>query len=428
MVGLIRVLNYLTLTLLAAAVWSGLVVAATLQGWFVTAVAPEGDAAAFDQAAVAMLDEGNVGNVAYQLLSDGEVISEHYLSIGEPVDGDTLFQVASLSKWLTAWGVMVLVERGELDLDAPVNGYLNRWTLPAGSFDDTGVTARRLLSHTAGLTDGLGYAGFPPGTPIQPLTESLTLAADASPNADGRTMVGLEPGTTFAYSGGGYTLLQLLIEEVSGESFERFMQDNVFVPLGMLRTTFTPDLTTTDNMAVFYDMDGREAVHYRFTALAAASLYTSAADLSRFLQAHLPGQQGEPIGRGVLAPATLELMRAPQARQFGADIWGLGTMLFAPDAQGNYVIGHDGNNEPAINTTARINPATGDGIVILETGADLLASRIAGEWVFWLTGLPDLLMVTMASGDMLQLAAVGSFVVLVLGGLLFWFRRPGRRS
>ncbi len=426
MPGLVRLLKYLTLTALAAAGWVVLVFAATLQGWFRPAVAPEGDVAAFNSAAVSMLDSGNVGNVAYQLMRDGEVVSEHYLSVGNPVDGDTLFQVASLSKWVSAWGVMTLVDAGKLDLDTPVVEYLERWSLPPGTHDNSGVTVRRLLSHTAGLVDGLGYAGFPPGTPVQPLTESLSAASDASPGAGGRVVVGIEPGTTFAYSGGGYSLLQLLVEEVSGQSFNDYMRDAVFIPLGMQRSTYLPDLEAVENLATIYGPEGEPAVHYRFTSLAATSLYTSANDLSRLLEAHLPGQRGEAIGRGVLEPATLAVMLEPHASQFGADIWGLGAMLFAPDQQGNFVIGHDGNNEPAINTSARINPATGDGIVVLETGADLLATRVTGEWVFWLTGVPDVLMVTMASGQMIQNATVGALVIGLIGLVLWWIRRPRR--
>jgi CubicO group peptidase (beta-lactamase class C family) len=422
---LVSILKLLCISAIVAALWAGLVIAATLQGWFRPSLVTPGDDAAFAAAAIAMLEEENAGNVAYRLLRDGSVVGEHYLSIGDAVDQDTLFQVASLSKWLTAWGVMTLVEAGRLDLDAPVDDYLERWSLPESGFDNGKVTARRLLSHTAGLVDGLGYAGFPPGAEVQDLVQSLTQAADASPGALGSTRVGIEPGTAWEYSGGGFTLLQLLIEEISGRSFEDYMHSAVFQPLGMSRTTFTPDLEATDNIATFYDVDGSVATHFRFTALAAASLYTSAADLTRFLQAHIPGESGESIGRGVLSAESLELMRSPHGSQFGADIWGLGTMLFAEDASGHYVIGHDGSNEPAINTTARINPATGDGIIVLETGSRLLATRLAGEWVFWLTGVLDLLMITMATGRMINVIVVGWLVMLVLA-LGVWLLRRRR--
>ena len=116
--------------------------------------------------------------------------------------------------------------------------------------------------------------------------------------------------------------------------------------------------------------------------MAAASFYTSASDLTAFLQAHLPGAAGEPIGRGVLKPETVKLMRQPHAAQFGADIWGLGTILYAPNGTGDFIIGHDGKRSPAINATARIDPSTGDGIVFLESGHPLLATHVGGDWVF----------------------------------------------
>jgi CubicO group peptidase (beta-lactamase class C family) len=110
----------------------------------------------------------------------------------------------------------------------------------------------------AGLTDGLGYAGFAPGATVQSLEESLTRAADASPGADGRVRVGLAPGTKWQYSGGGYTLLQLMIEEASGEVFESYMQRAVFQPLGMNRSTYALDPDKWPNLAPLYDADGKE--------------------------------------------------------------------------------------------------------------------------------------------------------------------------
>ena len=139
--------------------WTALIGLGVLEGWSRRPLAPRGDASAFVAAAQARIEQGNVGNAAFVLLDDGRVVAEHFVSAGEPVDRDTLFQVASLSKWVTAWGVMRLADEGRIDLDAPISTYLRRWRLPDGAFDETQVTARRLLSHTAGLTDGLGYGG-----------------------------------------------------------------------------------------------------------------------------------------------------------------------------------------------------------------------------------------------------------------------------
>lgn len=420
-----RVLKGLAAGLLAAVAVAAFMGFGTLEGWWRKPLAAPGDTAGFLAAATAKLKAESMGNAAFILVENGRPVGEAFLSKGAPVDRNTQFQVASLSKWATAWGVMTLVEQGKLDLDAPVSRYLTRWQLPPGEFDNDEVTVRRLLSHTAGLTDGLGYAGFEPGKPLQTLEASLTRAADASPGADGVTKVGKAPGQ-WDYSGGGYTLLQLLIEEVSGKPFNTYMTEAVFQPLGMTRSTYVLEAAPT-NLAEFYDVDGSKAIHYRFTALAAASLYTSAADMVRLIAAHRPGPNGEPAGRGVLRPDTLAAMRKPHARQFGADIWGLGVVLYGPDGKGDFVVGHDGGNAPAINTTARVNPSTGDGIVILESGNTQLATALGGEWVFWSTGYVDTLMVFLEAKATLMRIAVAAGVAFLLVFLLVW-RVARRRS
>ena len=281
-----RIVKFVLLTIVAMILWAVLVVAGTLEGWWHRPLAPKGDSRAFMDAIVEEANANYAGNVALALVHDGKVIGDHFASKGEAVDADTAFQVASLSKWVTAWGVMALVEDGKVDLDAPIEAYLTRWSLPPSEFDHTGVTARRLLSHTSGLTDGMGYAGFEPGTPVQTLEASLTHTADASPGASVR--IGFEPGSAWQYSGGSYTLLQLLIEEVAGESFEAYMQRRILRPLGMSCSTYLWDESSGIKLATFYDVDSSPAIHYRYTASAAASLYTTLRDMTTFVQAQAP--------------------------------------------------------------------------------------------------------------------------------------------
>lgn len=412
--------------LAALAAWTVVFGAGTLEGWWRRPLAPRGDTAAFAAAADRMIAAESTGNLAFTLIEHGRPVHERFASVGAPVDRDTLFQVASLSKWITAIGVMTLVDAGRVDLDAPVDTYLKRWKLPPSAFDNRQVTVRRVLSHTAGLTDGLGYMGFEPGKPVQPLVSSLTRAVDASPGAQGEVKVGQQPGAGWKYSGGGYALMQLLIEDVTGEPFDAYMRRAVLDPLGMTRSTYVLPEPWPANVAEIYGPGGKKAIHYRFTATSAASLYTSTADLTRLIAAQRPGPDGAPAGRGVLKPSTLAEMRKPHARQYGADIWGLGLVLYAPNGAGDFIAGHDGNNYPAINTSARFDPASGDGIVVLETGDDLLATRLAGEWVFWRTGNVDNLMVLMEIKQTLVILAIGCGVILLGAGIVGW--RLRRRS
>lgn len=401
-------------TLLGLAVWTLLVLLGTWYGWWRQPLAPPGDAPAFMQAVRQDVDAGNRGNAVVRLLQAGQTVGEHSASVGDPVGAETVFQTASVSKWVTAWGVMALVERGGIELDAPVTRYLTRWRLPDTGFDNDGVTVRRLLSHTAGLTDSLGYDGFPPGSDIQTLEQSLTRAADACCGLDGRVQVGTEPGAEWQYSGGGFTLLQLLIEEATGETFAAYMQRVVLQPLGMYRSTFQADEVAPADLATFYDEDGTPAPHYRYTATAAASLYSTAADMSRFAAAHAFGAHGAPPGRGVLLPETVDFMRQPHAALLGIDIWGLGVMLYVADEDGASVIGHDGANAPAINTSVRVHSASGDGIVVLVTGDQALAGRLAGEWVFWRTGSLDIMTLATTAAAAFMLVLVGWAVIIVV--------------
>lgn len=414
-----RILGIVTAALIAGAMCAALTAVGFLEGWWRAPVAKPGDIRGFLEAIAKKTAAESKGNYAYLQLERWRIAGEGYWSKGRAVDRDTQFQVASLSKFVTAIGVMTLVERGAVDLDAPVSQYLKRWSLPPSKFDVNGVTIRRLLSHTAGLTDGLGYGGFKPGEAVQSLPESLTRASDASPGADGRTRVGQAPGSGWAYSGGGYTLLQLMIEDVTGTPFETFMQEAVFQPLGMTRSSFVV-ADDAPNLVEFFDEKGGPAIHYRFSALAAASLYTSVGDLAKLIQAHRAPPPGS------LSEVSLAEMRKAQARQFGFEVWGLGTVLYAPTRAGGFVIGHDGSNAPAINTTLRFDPETGDGVIVLATGNVRMASEIGGVWTFWHTGKLDLISSAMEGRTIATMVAVAGgagFVLTLIFGFWFWRRR-----
>lgn len=396
-------------------VWIALVAVGAREGWWRAMPAAKGDTTGFLEWAKGRYAAESKGNFAMVLLDRGHVAGTYFASHGRAVDGNSLFQVASLSKWITAWGVMTLAAQNRIDLDAPVSRYLTRWRLPSSEFSNDRVTVRRLLSHTAGLTDGLGFLGYPPGQALPTIEEELIHTGDVMPGVSGVVRVGARPDKVWRYSGGGYLILQLLIEEVAHEPFNDYMRRAVLQPLGMSATTFVdPDPA---HLVDFYDADGSKIIPARFVAVGAASLYTSTADLTRFLQAQLAGPDGAPLGRGVLNSAAVDAMRKPQAFLLGIPVWGLGESLYVPNGAGSYIIGHDGNNYPAINTTARFDPATGDGIIVLETGNSTLAREIGGEWTFWQTGTVGLdTLIMFDARRILALILVGALVIFV-GGL-----------
>ncbi len=128
------------------------------------------------------------------------------LATGTPMTLATPLRVQSISKSITAWGVMKLVEDGLIDLDAPVNQYLKSWSFSPSDIDTKEVTTRQLLTHTAGLPTGDFYNFYSPLEEVPTLRESLFQEA----------VLFQEPGTSFYYSNVGYNLLELIIEDVTG--------------------------------------------------------------------------------------------------------------------------------------------------------------------------------------------------------------------
>ena len=190
-----------------------------------------------DQMAPGLLEKYRVPGVAVALVHDGEVAwvqgyGRAYEINSVPVSTETVFQVASISKSITAWGIMRLVEEGRIDLGASVEMYLTSWKLPTFDFDHQGVTVRRLLSHTAGL-DVWNYPGVLPGESQPSLVDLLSGAASGE-----AVRVRWQPGSREKYTNGGYVLLQLLVEDVTGESFPDYIQRQVLEPLKMNRSSY----------------------------------------------------------------------------------------------------------------------------------------------------------------------------------------------
>lgn len=394
----------------AVCLWTIVVFGLGSRGLIWSPLAPPDDTTAFMQAIASELTRDAPPNGAIALIDDGQVLDDAYVSAGNPIDRHTLFQVMSVSKWVTAWVVMDLVEAGALHLDRPVNAYLRRWRLPVAEHDANLVTVRRLLSHGAGLNQG-EFDGFPPDQPMQSLVEFMT-----SPSDGGQVGVMLthEPGTAFSYSNNGFALLQHLVEEITGESFATYADRTVLRPLGMRTATFDSAVATTRNLTAFYDADGAPSVHRRYAAVAAASLYASVADMEQFVAAHFPGSAGDRPGRGVLEPRTLQRMREVHSPP-GREYWGLGVAIYRSwQEQPTFGVAGIHVDAPAISTDVRVNPATRNGIIVFISGRSVLASRYALEWEYWETGRIDMLLVALKAWKVVLLGAVAIVLLFVV--------------
>jgi CubicO group peptidase (beta-lactamase class C family) len=199
------------------------------------------------------------------------------------VGPQTLFQAASISKPVAATGAMTLVDKGSLTLDRDVNTYLRSWRVPDNEFTRTEkVTLRRLASHTAGLNVP-SFQGYASGAAVPSIFQILE---GQPPSNTPAVRVVHTPGTKAEYSGGGCLVEQLVIMDLSGQPFEKFMHSAVLEAIGMKDSFFSQPLASrlaaraaVGTMPDGRPVDGRWRIH---PELAAAGLWTTANDLASF--------------------------------------------------------------------------------------------------------------------------------------------------
>jgi CubicO group peptidase (beta-lactamase class C family) len=348
-----------------------LIAAALLSGCAPPARAPEtrpaGDfGARLDSVVPALLRENAIPGFAVGVVENGRVtFTRGYgyadRAAGRPMTPQTLLNFASVSKPVTAWGVLRLVDDGSLPLDAPVGPLLRRWRLPASELGTEGVTVRRLLSHTAGIS--VPSASFFPADTALPTLEQV-LRGEAG--TGGPVAVQYAPGARWAYSGGGYQILQLLVEEASGQPFAEHMRRAVLEPLGMRRTTFAPAAVSGEGVATPYDEAGNPVAPYRLVGTAAGGMYGSVEELARFLTAYTG------VGRRILRPETFEAMLTDVASvqlegvETAGARYGLGHGVHVTRA-GERLVYHSGGN-PGYRAYVLVMPERGHGLVLASNG------------------------------------------------------------
>lgn len=336
-----------------------------------------------DQKIPQSLNDFMVPGAAIAIIENGEIILQKgygnsNIEKGIKVTDTTGFNIGSISKTVAAWGVMKLVQEGKIDLDAPAEKYLTRWHLPKSEFDINKVTIRRLLSHTAGLSLH-GYPGWSPKDDLPTIEESL----DGKNNGPGRVELIMEPGTQWKYSGGGFTILQLIIEEVTGQKFEDYMQAEILNPLGMTSSSYTINQKILKSSSLEHNEYGEVIDFELFTAQAAAGLHTTINDFTKFALASLYADKNNK--HQILSSSYLEQMMTPAPAS--NDSYGLGYQLETIYGTSMTLAGHGGANA-GWHAFLRVNPVTNDGFIMITNGGAgyNVYSQIFCDWIFWKTG------------------------------------------
>ncbi|MFN2397918.1 MAG: serine hydrolase domain-containing protein [Gemmatimonadaceae bacterium] len=254
-----------------------------------------------------------------------------------PVDTSTLFQAGSISKPVAAMGALALVEKGKLELDRPVNSVLVSWKVPENEFTKKKpVTLRGILTHSAGLTVH-GFPGYAAGSDVPTLMQVLdgTKPANTAP-----VRVDILPGSQWRYSGGGISIMQLLMTDVTGRPFPDLMRELVLSPIGMRHSTFENPLPWTHAARTASGHERADTPvpgkYHTYPEMAAAGLWTTPSDLARWIIEVQRSYKGE--SSRVLSQA---MTRQMLTRQF--DNWGLGVSLGASGDSATF--SHGGRDE-----------------------------------------------------------------------------------
>jgi CubicO group peptidase (beta-lactamase class C family) len=298
--------------------------------------------------------DGLAPSLALAVIEDGRVVwAEGFghadLERKTPATADTIYWLASVSKPITATGLMILVEEGRLELDAPANRYLPGAKLVAHRGEADAITLRRLANHTAGLPTHYNF--FHDDTAPPPLDETLRRYGFAA----------TAPGARWEYSNLGFGILGFLTGQAAGEPWGRFLEKRLFDPLGMTRTSdrVRPGLEADAAVPYAPDVAARpvRVTPYRFDHPAASTIWSTANDLARFVRMHLGDGALDDVR--VLRAESAAAMRAPATPGLATGIgWGLGKR------RGRGIIGHTGGM-PGVATIVRAWPAERAGLVVL---------------------------------------------------------------
>lgn len=255
---------------------------------FPVQAAPPG-VAEIESVVVPLMEKHKVPGVSIAVVNNYQLdwaagFGRRALALDDRVDAHTLFQAASISKPVTALAALTLVQDHKLDLDADVNQTLTSWHVPDSPLlEGRPITLRKLLSHTAGLSVH-GFPGYEPGKPLPSVVQIL---AGEKPANNKPVVVEFKPGYMFRYSGGGTSVVQLLLTEVTRQPFPAIMRERVLDPLEMSESSYEQPLPKDriPRAAFGYRANGSLVVgnYHVYPEMAAAGLWTTPSDLTKVL-------------------------------------------------------------------------------------------------------------------------------------------------
>lgn len=375
-----------------------------------------------------------VPSVSIAIIDNGRIVFARaygYKDVANQVAADTatLFQAASISKPVAALGMLRLVAAGRVTLDGDVDQWLRSWHLPdTSAAGGKKVTLRALASHTGGTTVH-GFEGYDPDSALPTLPQILDGKAPA--NSDPVRVVRV-PGTEMVYSGGGTTIEQLVMQDVTQRPFAAYMYNEVLLPLGMRKSTYAQPLPRErwNDAAIGYRRGGAivDGRWHAYPEQAAAGLWTTPSDLARMLI----GVRTLVTTGGRFLPDSLS--RQLLVTQAGGPV-GIG--FFVAGAGDSLRFGHGGSNE-GYRAQIWMYTRSGDGAVVMTNGdgGQALANEIlntiaeAYSWPGYLT--PPVVPVTLS--DEHGRAIAGEFatqglppVNIIRDGGVFIFTLTGDR-
>lgn len=315
---------------------------------------------------VRLIAEKTIPSLSLAVVEDGAIVWEEAFGLADlekkvAATTGTLYPVASVTKPFTATAVMILAERGLVDLDRPANAYLEGAKLRAREGDASGATVGRILRHTAGLPMfwSFYYEGSPRRRP--PLETTL--------KRYGILVSG--PGNVYDYSNLGYAVLESIIERVSGKPYAEFLAAEVFGPLGMSGTAVITEPPGRPGVAVKYGPALAPVPFCDHDTRGASAVHSTAHDLALFLLLHL-GRLG-PGQKAILAPASVVAMRAsrdPDVRSSSYALgWETGTRHGYP------IVTHGGIMDGCRAHLAMI-PSEGLGVAVLINGENVPSIQV----------------------------------------------------